>query len=60
MLAVGEGRRTPDWPASLLTLPARATDVAVAPSRGLVLEAVAYPPDDELLARQGVTRNLRA
>jgi tRNA pseudouridine38-40 synthase len=60
MLAVGEGRRTPDWPASLLALPARATDVAVAPSRGLVLEAVAYPPDDELLARQGVTRNLRA
>ena len=59
MLSVGEGRRTPDWPASLLGLAARATDVAVAPSRGLVLEAVAYPPDDELLARQGVTRNLR-
>jgi tRNA pseudouridine38-40 synthase len=60
MLAVGEGRRPPEWPGSLLALPARATDVVVAPPHGLVLEAVAYPPDDELLARQGVTRNLRA
>ena len=60
MLAVGEGRRPPEWPASLLGLAARATDVVVAPPHGLVLEAVAYPPDDELLARQGVTRNLRA
>ena len=60
MLAVGEGRRPPDWPGSLLTLGARATDVVVVPPHGLVLEAVAYPPDDELLARQGVTRNLRA
>jgi tRNA pseudouridine38-40 synthase len=59
-LAVGEGRREPDWPASLLRLAARATDVAVVPPHGLVLEAVEYPPDDELLARQGVTRNLRA
>jgi tRNA pseudouridine38-40 synthase len=59
MLAVGEGRRPPEWPASLLDRDARATDVVVAPSHGLVLEAVDYPPDDELLARQGVTRNLR-
>jgi tRNA pseudouridine38-40 synthase len=60
MLAVGEGRRPPEWPASLLGRDARATDVVVAPSHGLVLEAVEYPPDDALLARQGVTRNLRA
>ena len=60
MLAVGEGRRDPAWPASLLLLTARATDVAVVPAHGLVLEAVEYPPDSELLARQGVTRNLRA
>lgn len=59
MLAVGERRRPPEWPASLLGRDARATDVVVAPSHGLVLEAVEYPPDDELLARQGVTRNLR-
>jgi tRNA pseudouridine38-40 synthase len=59
LVSVGEGRRAPVWPGSLLALRARATDVPVAPPHGLVLEAVAYPPDDELLARQAVTRNLR-
>jgi tRNA pseudouridine38-40 synthase len=56
MLAVGEGRRPPGWPASLLHLRARASDVAVAPPHGLALEHVAYPPDEELLSRQAVTR----
>ncbi len=59
LLAVGEGRRPPEWPASLLTRGSRASDVAVAPPHGLVLEAVAYPPDDELAARQRVTRAVR-
>ncbi len=59
MLAVGDGRRPPAWPGSLLARSARADDVAVAPPHGLVLEHVAYPPDDQLLARQDVTRNLR-
>ena len=59
LLAVGEGRRSPDWPGSLVTLGRRADDVAVAPPHGLVLEHVGYPPDDELLARQAVTRNVR-
>ena len=59
MLAVGEGRRAPDWPPSLLTSGSRANDVAVAAPHALVLEAVEYPPDAELLARQGVTRNVR-
>ena len=59
MLAVGEGRRGPDWPGSLLARDRRADDVAVAPPHGLVLEHVAYPPDDQLLARQAITRNLR-
>ena len=56
MLAVGEGRRPVEWPASLLQRRERATDVAVAPPHGLTLEAVNYPPDDELLARQAITR----
>lgn len=60
MLAVGEGRRDPAWPASLLDLGARSSDVKVVPPHGLVLEAVEYPPDGELLARQEVTRHLRA
>jgi tRNA pseudouridine38-40 synthase len=60
LLAVGEGRRPVDWPAALLTLAERASAVVVAPAHGLTLEAVEYPPDGELLARQAVTRNLRA
>jgi len=59
MLAVGDGRRPPQWPGRLLVRSDRADDVAVAPPHGLVLEHVAYPPDDQLLARQAVTRNLR-
>jgi tRNA pseudouridine38-40 synthase len=60
LVAVGEGRRPVEWPSSLLTLGTRADDVAVAPPHGLVLEAVGYPPDDQLRARQEVTRTLRS
>ncbi len=59
LLAVGEGRRPVEWPGSLLTLDGRASDVAVAPPHGLTLERVEYPPNDQLAARQVVTRNLR-
>ena len=59
LLSVGEGRRTPDWPAMLLTAGARASDVVVAPPHGLTLVRVDYPPDDQLAERQAVTRNLR-
>jgi tRNA pseudouridine38-40 synthase len=59
MLAVGEARRPSSWPASLLTLLSRSSEVAVAPAHGLVLERVDYPPDDQLLSRQAVTRNVR-
>lgn len=60
MLAVGEGRRQPDWPASLLLLPVRTSQIVVAPPHGLVLEAVEYPPDEDLLTRQAITRRRRA
>jgi tRNA pseudouridine38-40 synthase len=60
LVAVGEGRRPVDWPGSLLTLGARSSQVAVVPPHGLVLEAVGYPTEDLLLARQAVTRTLRA
>jgi tRNA pseudouridine38-40 synthase len=59
LLAVGDGRRTAQWPASLLSASERATGVLVAPPHGLTLIAVEYPPDDQLLARQAVTRNVR-
>lgn len=58
-LAVGEGRREPAWMAALLDTGARAQDIAVAAPHGLSLEHVGYPPDDQLLARQEITRNLR-
>ena len=59
LLSVGEGRRAPDWPATLLSADARVSDVVVAPPHGLTLVRVEYPPDDQLAARQAVTRNLR-
>ena len=60
LLAAADGRRMADWPASLLAQTRRASGVIVAPAHGLTLEAVDYPPDDQLVARQTVTRNLRA
>jgi tRNA pseudouridine38-40 synthase len=59
LTTVGEGRRPAGWPASLLSLTARANDVPVAPPGGLTLVRVDYPPDDELAARASVTRNRR-
>jgi tRNA pseudouridine38-40 synthase len=60
LLAVGEGRRPPEWPAGLLSRTERASDVPVAPAHGLTLVAVDYPTDDELAARTLVTRARRA
>jgi tRNA pseudouridine38-40 synthase len=60
LLAVGEGRHAPEWPAGLLSHRERAGEVPVAPARGLTLVAVDYPPDDGLAARVAVTRNRRA
>jgi tRNA pseudouridine38-40 synthase len=60
LIAVGEGRRTPAWPASLLAMTERANDVPVAPAGGLTLVRVDYPGDDELAARAVVTRARRA
>ena len=59
LLAVGEGRREPEWCAELLSATARSSDFAAAPARGLTLIGVDYPPDDELAQRITVTRDLR-
>jgi len=50
-LAVGEGRRPAGWLADVLAARRRDAAGAVVPAHGLVLEAVAYPPDAELAAR---------
>jgi tRNA pseudouridine38-40 synthase len=60
LLAVGEGRRTPEWPGGLLPRTERAGDVPVAPAHGLTLVAVDYPLDRDLAARGLVTRARRA
>ncbi len=60
LLAVGAGRRSPQWCASLLKVGRRCSDVAAAPARGLTLVGVDYPPDDQLAARVQVTRELRS
>lgn len=60
LLAVGEGRRQPDWCATLLTTTHRSSDFAAAPARGLTLIGVDYPPDGELASRTVVTRDLRS
>jgi tRNA pseudouridine38-40 synthase len=59
LLDVGRGRRSVDWPASLLTRTQRASEVPVAPAHGLTLVAVDYPPAAELAARAHATRRLR-
>jgi tRNA pseudouridine38-40 synthase len=59
LLAVGEGRREPEWCAALLTESRRSSDFAAAPPKGLTLVGVDYPPDDQLEARITVTRDVR-
>ncbi|GAA4726134.1 tRNA pseudouridine(38-40) synthase TruA [Modestobacter marinus] len=58
--AVGEGRRPPEWPSSLLARTERANDVPVAPAGGLTLLRVDYPDDAGLAARAVVTRAKRS
>ncbi|MGX5653529.1 tRNA pseudouridine(38-40) synthase TruA [Geodermatophilus nigrescens] len=60
LLAVGEGRREPGWPAQLLTRRVRADEVVVAPPGGLTLVRVDYPADADLAARVERTRALRS
>lgn len=59
LLAVGDGRRPVQWPATVLGGRERVPDVHVVPPHGLTLEAVRYPPDDELAARATVARRRR-
>jgi tRNA pseudouridine38-40 synthase len=59
LLVLGEHRREPGWCAGLLTSTRRSSDFAAAPPHGLTLVGVDYPPDDQLEARNEVTRDLR-
>ena len=59
LLAVGEGRRPPGWPAAVLAAGVRDPAVRVVPPHGLCLEEVGYPPAAELAARAAATRRVR-
>ena len=59
LLAVGEGRRPPGWPAAVLAAAVRDPAVRVVPPHGLCLEEVGYPPPEQLAARAAATRTVR-
>ncbi|GAA3758856.1 tRNA pseudouridine38-40 synthase [Spinactinospora alkalitolerans] len=59
LLAVGDGRRGPDWPREVLFAGVRDSAVHVVPPHGLSLEEIRYPPDAELAERARSTRRVR-
>lgn len=59
-LAVGQGRRPVSWTGALLAARSREGAAPVAPPHGLTLEAVSYPPDDELAAQAERARVVRS
>ena len=60
MLAVGEGRRGVEWPASLLSATERSSQVLVAPAHGLTLIQVGYPAEADYALQAEATRRMRA
>ncbi|CAL9459599.1 tRNA pseudouridine synthase A [Streptomyces sp. enrichment culture] len=59
LLFVGDGHRTPDWPAKVLAAGVRDSAVHVVRPHGLTLEEVGYPADELLAARSVEARNKR-
>lgn len=59
LLAVGEGRRDPQWAAQVLAARQRDPAVTVVHAHGLTLEEIGYPPDDELASRARDARRMR-
>jgi tRNA pseudouridine38-40 synthase len=59
LLAVGEGRHPPGWPATVLAAAVRDPAVRVVAPHGLCLEEVGYPAPAGLAARATATRVIR-
>ena len=59
VLPVGEGKRDIDYPKQVLDTQERQDEVVTMPPHGLVLEKILYAADDELMARQEITRARR-
>lgn len=58
--AVGTGKRDLGWLATLAAKDKRDDAIEVAPARGLTLEEVLYPADEELAARAEIARSRRS
>jgi tRNA pseudouridine38-40 synthase len=58
-VAAASGRASVARLRELLEVRERTSEFSVLPARGLVLERVGYPADDELEARNAITRNKR-
>ncbi len=56
---VGRGRKSLDWFAHKMAEPVREGSTGPIDARGLTLEHVSYPPDDELAARAEAIRAKR-
>lgn len=59
LMAVGDGRRSPDWAVEVLSSGARNPAAPVSRAHGLTLEEVAYPTDDQLGGQAVLTRTKR-
>ena len=59
LVAVGSGRRDQAWLDSVAAGAVRDSSVTVLPARGLTLEEVGYPPNDQLATRAEEARNRR-
>ncbi len=59
VVAVGEGKRSVDWPLRVRQGSQRHPAVIVMPPHGLSLEEVTYPPDDEVALRAQESRTVR-
>lgn len=60
LLAVGEGRKPVAWAQEMLAKAERSSQIHIASARGLTLEEVGYPADEQLAGRLLVTRNRRS
>ena len=59
LLAVGDGRHPPSWPAEVLADGRRHPAVVVVAPHGLTLEEVGYPPEPEWATRSETARAIR-
>jgi tRNA pseudouridine38-40 synthase len=59
LIEVGRGRRSAAWPGELLEARSRTRAAPIAPARGLTLEGVDYPDEDQWAARAGLARHRR-